>query len=89
MMTTIFTAVKNNDATDLRIPLVFLEDDADVDKWIKIVENFMSGLLPNSSGEYGGKPKGKTLSQFDLKTLYGLRPKDINCMAGIVESKEQ
>ena len=44
---TIFTSVKGNDSPELRIRLMFLENDADVDHWIQIEEKYLKYLLPN------------------------------------------
>jgi len=74
IMTTMFTTLKKNDKDDKKIPLVFLEDDADVNRWIKIEENYMNGFLLDSFREFGGKRKWKPLMLFEFKVLYGFYP---------------
>ena len=46
VMSTIFTSVKGNDSPELRIPLIFLENDADADRWIQIEDMYLNYLLP-------------------------------------------
>jgi len=39
-MTTIFIAMKHNDALNLRILLLFLENEEDLNRWNKIEEKY-------------------------------------------------
>jgi hypothetical protein len=82
-LVTIFAGVRAGDISELRIPLVFMPEDADVQKWVDIEIEYLAGRLPDASGllDLEGKQERKPLSQFDFKTLYGLRPEDINHLA--------
>lgn len=82
-MSTIFTGFKNPDP-DLRIPLLFMEKDEDVERWIQIDKNFLLGMLPDGGGPYS-KGKRKPLAYTDYKPLYGLRNEDLNYLADLVE----
>jgi len=62
-MTTIFIVVKYNDAIDLRILLLFLENDEDFNRWIMIEERYIEVKLPDSCGDYKG-PRMKRKSLF-------------------------
>ena len=86
-MSTIFTSVKGNDSPKLRIPLMFLENDADVDRWIQIEDKYLKYLLPDGAA-FDSKEKQKPFSQHDFKTLYGLRTEDINYLADLVDAKK-
>ena len=87
VMSTIFTSVKGNDSPKLRIPLMFLENDADVDRWIQIDDMYLKYLLPNGAA-FDSKEKRKPFSQHDFNTLYGLRTEDINYLADLVDAKK-
>ena len=64
-----------------------MEDDDDVDKWVKIEECFLTGELPDGGGD-DSKAKRKPFAKDDFKSLYGLRTKDINYLADLVASGE-
>ena len=49
VMLTILTSVKGNDSPELRIPLMFLENDANVDRWIQIEDKYLKYLLPDGA----------------------------------------
>ena len=87
VMSTIFTSVKGNDSPKLRIPLMFLENDADIDRWIQIEDKYVKYLLPDGAA-FDSKEKRKPFSQHDFKTLYGLRTEDINYLADLVDAKK-
>jgi hypothetical protein len=80
-MSTIFTRFKNPDSPDLKIPLLFMEKDEDVQRWIQIDKDFLRHVLPDSNGPKS-KGKRKPLSYTDFKPLYGLRNEDLNYLAG-------
>lgn len=86
---TIFAGMKSADSSELRIPLMFQESDADVDRWLKIEENYMKGLLPDAHGvvDVEGKLNRKPLVANDFKPLYGLRTEDLNHLASQVEAQ--
>jgi len=48
-MSTIFTSVKGNDNPNLRIPLLFMNHNGDVDKGIKIDEKFFKYELSDGT----------------------------------------
>ena len=89
IMSTIFTLVKENEA-DAKIPLLFLQNDDDLARLIKIEESYMNGTLPRtealSSKRADTQPK--PLAVNDFKPLYGLYAEDVNFLAGLVESKK-
>jgi hypothetical protein len=84
VMSTIFTGFKNPDP-DLRIPLLFMENDDDVQRWIQIDRDFLMGKLPDGNGPKS-KSRRKPLSYSDYKPLYGLRNEDINYLVEQVEN---
>jgi len=63
--------------------LLFLEEDADVMKWIKIEEDYLQYKFPSNDDKLIDQTKGlrKPLTLFGFKTLYGLRVEDINFLA--------
>ena len=85
VMSTIFASAKGNDHADLRIPLFFMENDDDVNRWIRIEEKFLQHGLPDDTG-LDSKAKRKPFVVVDFKPLYGLRPEDVNYLAGLVEA---
>ena len=86
-MATIFAGGKSNakDNPDPTVPLLFLENDADLDRWFKIEDKFLKHELPDGTGP-DSKAKRKPFMALDLKPLYGLRPEDVNYLAGQVEA---
>jgi len=46
-MSTIFTGVKGNDSPDLKIPLFFIDNNDDVEWWIKNENKFFKFKLPD------------------------------------------
>ena len=87
-MATIFAGGKSNakDNPDPRVSLLFLENDADLDRWFKIEDKFLKhDLLADGTGP-NSKAKRKPFVALDLKPLYGLRPEDVNYLAGQVEA---
>jgi len=54
-MPTIFIIVKGNEIVDAKIPLLFLEYDADVNRLIKIEDNYMQYKLCSREGNNLGK----------------------------------
>ena len=89
IMSTIFTSVKGNES-DAKIPLLFLPNDENLQRWINIEESYMSFNLPGTEALAlrKGNVKQKPLALNDFKPLYGLRVEDINYLAGLVESKK-
>ena len=87
IVSTIFIGVKGTDAADQKIPLLFMEDDDDVDKWVKIEQCYLKGELPDGGGD-DSKAKRKPFAKNDFKPLYGLRTEDINYLADLVASGE-
>jgi len=87
-MTTIFIAVKHNDAVDMRILLLFLENEEDLNSWIKIEEKYMEGKLLDNCRDYGDpKTKQKSLFLYNFKPLYSQHTEDINYMVPLVETE--
>ena len=66
---------------DPRVLLLFLENDADLDRWFKIDDKFLKHELLDGIGP-DSKAKRKPFVALDLKPLYGLRPEDVNYLAG-------
>jgi len=87
VMSTIFTSVKGNNFPELRIPLVFLDNDSDVERWVKIEKRYLNYLLPDGS-PIELKAKCKTLLAFNFKPLYRFCTEDINYLADLVEAKK-
>jgi len=90
LISTIFTTVKGTEDHETKIPLLFLEDDRDVDKWIKIEREYLQYKLPSNEERLPDPSKGvrKPLALNDFKTLYRLRVEDINFLAERVQSEE-
>ena len=88
-MSTIFMIVKENEA-DTKIPLLFLQNDDDLARWIKIEESYMSGTLPGTKALTSKRAdiQRKPLAVNDFKPLYGLCAEDVNFLAALVESKK-
>ena len=88
-MSTIFTSSKGNES-NAKIPLLFLPNDEDLQRWINIEESYMSFNLPGTEALAlrKGDAKRKPLALNDFKPLYGLRVEDINYLASLVESKK-
>ena len=88
-MSTIFTSVKGNEA-DTKIPLLFLQNDDDLARWIKIEESYMSGTLPGTEALTSKRAdiQRKPLAVNDFKPLYELCAEDVNFLAALVESKK-
>ena len=87
VMSTIFTSVKGNDSLELRILLMFLENDANVDRWIQIEDRYLKYLFPHRAA-FDLKEKQKPFLQHNFKTLYGLYTEDINYLADLVDAKK-
>ena len=87
VMSTIFTSVKGNDSPEQRIPLMFLENDADIERWIQIEDKYLKYLLPDGAA-FDSKEKRKSFSQHDFKTLYGLCTEDVNYLFDLVDAKK-
>lgn len=79
--------MKGTAAADLKIPLLFMESDDDVERWIKIEERFLNFGLPDGGGE-SSKINRKPFAKNDFKPLYGSRTEDINFLADFVEKGE-
>jgi hypothetical protein len=88
-MSTIFITVTGN-AANAKIPLLFLEDNNDVDRWIQIEDKYMKFDLPGVEGFNPKKTeaKRKPLTINNFKILYGLQPEDVNFLAGLVETEK-
>ena len=89
IMSTIFMSVKENEA-DVKIPLLFLQNDDDLAQWIKIEESYMNGTWPGTKALTSKRAdtQRKPLAVNDFKPLYGLYAEDVNFLAGLVESKK-
>jgi len=57
-MPTIFTFVRGNEP-DMKILLLFLENDKDVTKWLKIKEKYMKYKLRGTEGSLSKKMEVK------------------------------
>ena len=64
-----------------------MEDDDDVDKWVKIEQRYLKGELLDGGGD-DSKAKRKPFAKNDFKPLYGLWTKDINYLVDLVASGE-
>ena len=64
-----------------------MEDDDDVDKWVKIEQRYLKRELPDGGGD-DSKAKRKPFAKNDFKPLYGLWTEDINYLADLVASGE-
>ena len=50
--------LKDTRPEDFKIPLLYLEDDAVVNKWLSVSDKFVDGVLPDAVGRVGtGKSK--------------------------------
>ena len=89
-LASIFTSVKDSELKECKIPLLFIEDDYAVDRWVEIEKDYIKGKLPDAQGnvQKNYDLKRKPFMQNDLKPLYGLRPEDIHFLADLVERKE-
>ena len=89
IMSTIFTLVKGNEA-DAKIPLLFLQNDDDLARWIKIEESYMNDTLPGTKALTSKRAdtQRKPLAMNEFKPLYGLCTEDVNFLVGLVESKK-
>ena len=82
--------MKDSELKECKIPLLFIEDDFAVERWVEIEKDYIKGKLPNAQGnvQKNYDLKHKPFVQNDLKPLYGLRPEDIHFLADLVERKE-
>ena len=66
--------LKDTRPEDFKIPLLYLEDDAVVTKWLSVNDKFIDGVLPDSARRVGtGKSKQLHLKQNDFKWVYKMR----------------
>lgn len=88
-LASIFTNVKDSELRDCKIPLLFIEDDSAVDRWVEIEKEYIKGKLPDAQGsvQKNYDLKRKPFVQNDLKPLYGLRSEDVHYLADLVEKK--
>jgi hypothetical protein len=85
----IFVNLKDTRPEDFKIPLLYLEDDAVVNKWLSVNDKFVDGVLPDAAGRVGtGKSKRPHLKQNDFKWLYKMRAEDLDFLADEVLSKK-
>ena len=89
-LTSIFTSVKDSELKECKIPLLFIEDNFAVKRWVEIEKDYIKGKLSDAQGnvQKNYDLKCKPFVQNDLKPLYGLRPEDIHFLANLVERKE-
>jgi hypothetical protein len=87
-LASIFTNVKPTDLMETKIPLLFVDDNQLVQRWMHFEELYLKGELMDVTGGYPDKKKLKPLVQNDYKTLYGLRKEDISYLADLVENEE-
>ena len=73
-LASIFTSVKDSELKECKIPLLFIEDDYAVDRWVEIKKDYIKGKLPDAQGnvQKNYDLKRKPFVQNDLKPLYGL-----------------
>ena len=72
-LASIFTSVKDSELKECKIPLLFIEDDFAVERWVEI-KDYIKGKLPDAQGnvQKNYDLKHKPFVQNDLKPLYGL-----------------
>ena len=82
--------MKDSELKECKIPLLFIEDDYTVNRWVEIEKDYIKGKLPDAQEnvQKNYNLKRKPFVQNDLKSLYSLRPKDIHFLADLVEKKE-
>ena len=60
--------LKDTRPEDFKIPLLYLEDDAVVTKWLSVNNKFLDGVLPDAVGRVGTRKfKRPHLKQNDFK----------------------
>ena len=89
-LVSIFTSVKDSKLKECKIPLLFIEDNSAVDRWVEIEKEYIKGKLLDAQGnvQKNYDLKHKLFVQNDLKPLYCLRSKDVHFLANLVERKE-
>ena len=73
-LASIFTSVKDFELKECKIPLLFIEDDYAVDRWVEIKKDYIKGKLLDAQGnvQKNYDLKRKPFVQNDLKSLYSL-----------------
>jgi len=86
-MLTIFKSIKGTNTQDLRILLLFFEDDVDVKLWTNIEEKFLRGVSDHRGicGRKKASLKPQPIIQYDFKTLYELCLEDIRYLLGLFD----
>ena len=49
-LASIFMSVKDSELKECKIPLLFIEDDFAVERWVEIRKDYIKGKLPDAQG---------------------------------------